>query len=122
MNRAGDYFRRTQTLYLALEVLVEAMIVKRKTGSYPEHLPDLPPDPFTSDPMRYRFGKISFSKAVFAPGANPEKVIEQADVESSGLSVWGFGINRKDDSGISGGMNADGRIPDDPSLKLCLPE
>ena len=90
----------------AERVLIAAELYKREHGDYPETMADLPLDPLTGKPLRYRKGDCLWQ----VPASREEGAAEDCSPFSraggettkntvSGVQVWGSGRDRHDNDG-----------------------
>jgi len=90
----------------AERVLIAAELYKREHGDYPETMADLPLDPFTGKPLRYRKGDSLWQ----VPASHEEDAAEDSSPFSRavgettkntvhGVQVWGSGRDRHDNDG-----------------------
>lgn len=95
--------------------LIQAEQYRRLHGSWPESLPDLPPDPFSGAPLLYRCGECVVETVDLVPGhsdaetafgkLHPREVFELQRGERTipAVQIWSVGENRRDDDGRRGG-------------------
>ncbi|MBQ9338176.1 MAG: hypothetical protein IJS14_12870, partial [Lentisphaeria bacterium] len=79
-------FDQLSALYRTMRALIGIELEKRRTGKYPDTVADLPPDPFTGKPMRYRKGAIPVTEPVWDAA---KKRFEENKVRAAeGIAVW----------------------------------
>ena len=98
--------------------LIQAELHKRRTGAYPDSLEDLPQDPFSGQPLKYRKGTCEVVKEIYQEKAKEEKNGENDELFGASASsemfvsqkrtiqavqIWSVGSNGIDDGGICGG-------------------
>ncbi len=82
-----------------LRGLIEAELIKRKDGNYPERMENLPLDPFSGQPLRYKMGPCVVSVPVFKKTEPKYEIImEQRTIEA--IQIWSTGPDGIDDGGI----------------------
>ena len=113
--------------------LIQAEQYRRLHGSWPESLPDLPPDPFSGAPLLYRSGKCVVETVDLVPShpdaetvfgkLHPREVFELQRGERTipAVQIWSVGENRRDDDGRRGGA-VNQRFRDDIRAVLRIPE
>ncbi|MCQ2402607.1 MAG: hypothetical protein MJ202_02630 [Lentisphaeria bacterium] len=68
-----------------IAMLAKAELIKRRTGSYPQELPDVPRDPFNKEiPMQYLYGDFETKVSVWSP---EEKSIVKKTRKIHGIKV-----------------------------------
>ncbi|NLF61237.1 MAG: hypothetical protein GX574_08790 [Lentisphaerae bacterium] len=88
-----------------LRGLIEAELIKRKEGSYPEQMENLLIDPFSGQPLRYKKGPCVVSVPVFKKTENfySSEIEYGMDMEErtiEAVQVWSVGPDGVDDGGI----------------------
>ena len=114
LKPAGGRFHALTARVRAMRALLRAEAFRRSQGDFPETLPDLPTDPFTGKPMRYRYGIAEFRENVILRLENSldfEARLRKAKV----VQIWSVGPNREDDGGVIGFPRKD-----DPCAKIRL--
>lgn len=66
----GQRFDAVTARLRAMRMLIAAELYRRHHGDYPETLPDMPLDPFTGQPLRYRKGPYSHFETMPPPEMN----------------------------------------------------
>ncbi|MBR6058492.1 MAG: hypothetical protein IKP58_10030 [Victivallales bacterium] len=99
-----------------LRGLIQAELHKRRTGEYPDSLDDLPLDPFTGQPLKYRKGSCQAIEMVYKEkkeeeddnGELPDSHYIDYDANYATLErtmeavqIWGVGTDGIDDGGIA---------------------
>ena len=97
-----------------LRGLIQAELQKRRTGVYPDSPTDLPVDPFTNQPLKYRKGKCGVTRyyAKWVPdeiedGAegveaskNGQWTLEGKTETVNAVQIWSIGADGIDDGGL----------------------
>lgn len=65
---SANRHRRRLAAYRAVRELIAAELIRRRTGDYPESLPESLPDPFASGSLKYRFGWMEAKTPVWKSG------------------------------------------------------
>lgn len=110
-----------------LRGLVEVELLKRRTGNYPETMDNLPIDPFSGQPLKYRKGPCKINVHIYQKVRQDEDMpddegIDDQDMEDSyefikeertveAVQIWSIGPDGIDDGGILK------KYPEDPGEK-----
>jgi|GEM_PF-5917411 len=86
----AERFGSLRARYAGMRVLIAAELERRRTGRFPETLPDLPADPFTGRPLHYRVGKFRERIPVWNAGA---REFSSAVRPVEGAAVWSIGAD-----------------------------
>ncbi len=138
LNRMGEKKRSYLASCRVLRGLIAVELQKRRTGVYPDSPNDLPIDPFTSQPLKYRKGRCEITRyyAKWVPYETEEEDEEAKDVESSSdglwtledktetvnaVQIWSVGPDGIDDGGQDSvkGEDSDARRMDD--IRFIIP-
>jgi hypothetical protein len=110
-----------------LRGLIEAELIKRKEGSYPEQMEKLPLDPFSGQPLRYKKGACVVSVPVFKKtdrtvDSEPEYAMTEEQRTVEAVQVWSIGTDGIDDGGIrkTPEYGSEEKPKDDLRLIICL--
>ena len=107
LKSAGNKFYALTAQARAMQALLRAEAYRREHGDFPETLPDLPTDPFTGKPMRYRYGTGDITEYALQStevSAWTEEEIPREKYEwttqtkqAKFVQVWSVGPNGRDD-------------------------
>ena len=81
LEKAGNYFYSLTARVRGMRVLIRAEKYRRKHGSFPKTLPDLPEDPFTGKPLVYEVGKAEIVETVW------KKAVDRGTPKSRTVNV-----------------------------------
>ena len=119
LNSGGKRLYVRQMNYLAMIAVIDAEKIRRRTGSYPTALPDLPQDHFSGKKLLYQTGSISnVGKKLVSEKLEAEEETsiywrnESYIRQSNGVKVWSVGVNKLNEQGlydveVSGDKRAD---------------
>ncbi|MBQ7650890.1 MAG: hypothetical protein IJS15_08020 [Victivallales bacterium] len=109
------HFRRRLITLADLRIaqgLVMAELQKRRTGEYPDTIENLPTDPFSNQPLKYRKGLCQITRHYCIPkekddpeeedaSENVEWCFEKREETVDAVQIWSVGENGKDDGGVT---------------------
>ena len=129
LAKTGDKFYSLTAKVRAMQALLRAEAYRREPGDFPKPLPDLPTDPFTDKPMKYRYGTAEISEYVLQITPRPSWSEDEAPREEYELrpqsrkakvvQIWSVGPDGKDDGGRYGYGN-NNRRKDDVCARIRL--
>jgi hypothetical protein len=124
-NAVGKEFHGLTARLRAMQALITAEQHRRRHGDWPEQLENLPEDPFTGEPLRYRHGDcvLRVNIAKWDEVARHWR-IETQQRSAAAVQVWSVGPDKINDNGLRSTEPTDGRHPDDirAILRLQLPQ
>lgn len=92
----GSKFKALSARVCAMRGLLQAEAYRRQHGDFPSELPELPTDPFTGQPLFYRYGVAEVPEYGLPElGGNTSQVRKRKVVQ-----VWSAGRNGHDDGGV----------------------
>ena len=126
LNTAGKRMHELEMGYQTFAVLIEAEMIKRKTGRYPEKLPLDIVDYFSGKPLLYKVGNIEVRESYLKKEKHPDGAIESGEyytLESrikrvQGVAVWSVGKNKINENGLYGCVSNGKKRTDDHSAVI----
>ncbi len=135
VKKQREYFASSRVL----RGLIAAELHKRRTGSYPDAMEELPLDPFSGQPLNYRKGTCQIIRYTckWEPGgestdgasdgeevaSTPQGrgIFEQNEETIEAVQVWSIGPDGRDDGGLfrKGDYNTGTKVKDD--IRYIIP-
>ena len=120
-NIVGRKFHSLTARLRAMQALIAAEQYRRHHGDWPKQLENLPEDPFTGEPMRYRHGDCAFQVTVAIWDEESRRWSVDAQQRSApAVQAWSVGSDKIDGSSMQASEQTDGRRPDDIRAILRL--
>lgn len=121
LQKTGKQFHALTAQLRAMQALITAEQYRRRHGAWPDQLENLPEDPFTGEPLRYRHGDCVFQVniAKWDEKSHRWSVVNQ-ERTAPAVQVWSVGPDKVDDNGLRAPKQPDGHHPDDIRALLRL--
>ena len=104
----GVYRNRLIAATRILRGLITAELQRRRTGQIPDALHDLPLDPFSNQPLKYRKGPCQIQRFRY----QGQKLVKETQTVNA-LQIWSIGADLENDDGRNGDIRFLLEIPAD---------